>query len=137
MAFPVSEERIAAAEQELGARFPEDLRARLQADNHGYVAVGDWPEVWNLFPVWDDSDRSRIRRTGEHIVRENRAEWLEKARASGDFPADGLAFAADAGGNLLVATGGRCAMWIGATGELHDATVVWMFPGDELPPYVE
>jgi hypothetical protein len=137
MAFPVSEERIAAAEAELGVRLPDDLRARLRADNHGYVAVEDWPEVWNLFPVWDDSDRSRIRRTAEHIVRANRADRLEGARSRGELPADALAFAADDGGNLLVATGGGYAIWVGATGELLDATVVWLLPGDELPAWVE
>jgi hypothetical protein len=137
MPFPATEEQIAAAERELGVTFPDDLRARLLADNGGDVAVDDWPEVLTLYPVWDDSDRARIRRTANHVVRENRPEMLGELRELDAFPADAIAIGASGGGDLLVLLAdGRYAIWDHEPAELLDASVIWLFPGDHLPPHL-
>jgi hypothetical protein len=74
--FPGSDELIDAAENALGRRFPAAHRARLMADNGGEISAMD--DIWQLFPVWDATDRRTVGRTANHIVRENealRADW--------------------------------------------------------------
>ena len=90
MAFPVDQERIEAAEHKLGQRLPEDLRARLRDDNGGEIvaelledAAGDFDPDWELYPVWDDTDRRRAARTASRIVHETR-----EARAWPRFPSN-------------------------------------------------
>jgi hypothetical protein len=94
MPFPGSEELLAAAETILGRRLPPHHRARLVADNGGAVeAAGD---DWQLFPVWDPTDRRTMGRTANHIVRENAAlaDWP-------GIPAGFLAIAANGTGDML------------------------------------
>jgi hypothetical protein len=68
MPFPVDVALIHEAERQLGRKLPMDLRVRLHRENGGEVrALGD---MWRLFPVFDASDRRRIARTANHIVRE-------------------------------------------------------------------
>ncbi len=50
-----------------------------------------------VFPVFDDSDRKKAARSASHIVRETAL-----ARAWRGFPAEGVAFAANGSGDLLV-----------------------------------
>jgi hypothetical protein len=96
MAFPGSEELIAAAEDALGRRLPATHRARLLADNGGEIGAID--DYWRLFPVWDPTDRRTVARTANHIVRENealRSGWP-------DFAPGLIAIADNGGGDLLV-----------------------------------
>ena len=56
------------AEESLAIMLPAAVRARLLQENGGEIeADGD---VWELFPVEDSTDRKRISRTANHIVRE-------------------------------------------------------------------
>jgi hypothetical protein len=97
MAFPGSEEMVAAAEQDLGRRLPDAHRRRLVRKNGGEIEANGFE--WTLYPVWDPSSRKTIGRTANHIVRENnalRADWP-------DILPDGFVAIADNGeGDLLV-----------------------------------
>lgn len=101
MAFPVESRHIDAAEQELGRKLPEALRARLLRNNGGELEGED--EDWQLHPVWDPSDRKRMARTANHVVRETK---YARQEASG-FPPDAIAIAENGCGDLLVLRPGR------------------------------
>lgn len=127
VAFPADQERIEAAELELGQRLPEELRTRLLEDNGGEVvaelleeAAGDFDSDWELYPVWDDSDRRRAARTAGHIVDET-----NEARAWPQFPADAIAIAGNGTGDRLIFRGGAVAWWDHETGETHAIRVRW------------
>ena len=77
MPFPVDEVLLEAAETQLGRKFPEGLRGRLLRNNGGEVLVryeGEEPDededTWALHPVWDSTDKRRMKRTVSHIVKE-------------------------------------------------------------------
>lgn len=78
MAFPGSEELVAAAEARLGRRLPEAHRERLLRENGGEVRADR--QTWTLYPVWDASNRKTIARTANHIIRENEAPPTRLAR---------------------------------------------------------
>jgi hypothetical protein len=64
-----SDKTIAAAEGQLGVRFPEELKAVWRVSN----GLDDFPGGWRLFPVFD---RAEPRKTCSHIVYENtKARW--------------------------------------------------------------
>lgn len=95
MPFPVEESRIRKAEEAPGVRFPGSYRRRMQRDNGGELVVEE--EGWWLFPILDDSDRKRLARTCNDVVRETRLsrEWP-------GFPADGVAIADNEAGDRLI-----------------------------------
>jgi hypothetical protein len=119
VAFPVDEERLAAAEEALGRRFPDGLRARLLRDNGGEITVEGHPGVWQLHPVWDDGDRKRMGRTANHVVRETEEH--------GEVPGGAVVIAANGTGDLLVLPEGSDdpAWWDHETGELHPVRTGW------------
>ncbi len=127
MAFPVSEERIAAAEQQLGTRLLAEHRARLLRDNGGGVVCEE--DEWQLHPVWDDTNRRTIARTTSHVVHET----LE-ARRWDSFPRDAIAIASDGGGNHLSSSRiGRSRTW--SYGTTRRATArPWRWTGLERQP---
>ena len=99
MPFPAEEERIEAAEAELGRRLPPPVRERLRRDNGGEVSVGGEP--WQLHPVFDDADRRRAARTASHVVHET-----AEARGWDGFPPDAVAIASDGTGDRLIVAAG-------------------------------
>ena len=101
MPFPVGEDRIEEAEGELGRQLPVALRDRLMRDNGGEIEVDGYPgdnPIWYLHPVWDPSDRRRVARTANHIVRETR----EAHDTIGDLPAGSIVIADNGTGDLLL-----------------------------------
>lgn len=95
MGFPVTEAKVIAAEERLERRLPEALRARLMRDNGGEITADD--ATWTLHPVFDDTDRKRMPRTGNHIVRET-----QSARDGWQgFRADAIVIADDGSGDLI------------------------------------
>jgi hypothetical protein len=64
-------------------------------DNGGQVSTGT--DVFNLFPILDSTDRKRIARTCNDIIRETAS-----AREWPDFPLDALAIGANGGGDKLI-----------------------------------
>lgn len=96
MAFPVTEDKILAAEEILGRRLPETLRERLLQNNGGEV-IDNENNDWILHPVRDDSDRKRLVRTANDIIRET-----ESAREWDNFPENAIAIANDGTGDLII-----------------------------------
>jgi hypothetical protein len=93
--FPVDAAFIKAAEQKLGLTFPSMFRGRMMKENGGSIEAGD--EDWEMFPISDTSDRKRIARTSNDIVRET-----IKSREWPGFPPAAVAIASNGAGDLLV-----------------------------------
>ncbi len=120
MPFPVEVALIHEAERQLGRKLPMDLRVRLHRENGGEIrALGD---MWRLFPVFDASDRRRVARTANHVVRETRV-----ARERAGFPEGAIAIAEDGGGDLLIVRAGsdEVEFWDHETGESRVVDVDW------------
>ena len=107
MPFPLEYKFISVAEEQLGFKFPEKYKAKMQIENGGEFAIslsdedeyedGDDIEVWWLFPFQDTSDVKRIKRTIEHLVAEHKSTCeLE------DFPANSVAIAHNGDGDYLL-----------------------------------
>ena len=95
MPFPVDEKYIAAAEGQIGARFPDAYRAMLMAKNGGHVMLGR--EQWSLHPIFDTSDRKRVKRTCNHVLAETRTR-----AGYGGFPQNAVEIGANGYGDALV-----------------------------------
>ncbi len=95
MAFTTTEEHVRRAEQELGLTLPPAYRARLLRDNGGDVEAAD--DTWQLFPVQDTTDRKRVSRTANHLLRE-----MTEARTWPQFPKSAVAIAANGNGDYLI-----------------------------------
>lgn len=117
MAFDLSEEWVIETEAQLGARLPAGYRAAMMRRNGGSIVLDG--EDWALYPIRDASDRKRIARTCNDILRETAA-----CRAWGGFPPSDLAIAGDGSGDKLVflrngdAYGPAPAIWRHETGGL-------------------
>jgi hypothetical protein len=95
MPFPTTAARVDAAERELGVQLPKEYRARLMARNGGELTTAG--DDWQVFPVFDPTDRKTAGRSANHIVQEVRG-----AREADGFPAGGIAIAANGEGDYLV-----------------------------------
>ena len=123
MPFPVDETRISAAETKLGRRLPDGLRNRLQEQNGGEIEAGG--TVWFLHPIFDDSDRRRLRSTATNNV----VHETEEAREAFEdlMPEHAAVVANDGGGNYLLLLAGEdvpC-RWEPRTDELEEAPTDW------------
>jgi SMI1/KNR4 family protein SUKH-1 len=95
MPFELPEPYLIAAEQQLGARLPPPYRAAMLASNGGEIEVED--DVWILYPIADNSDRKRIARTCNHVIRET-----ERWREWSGFPTNAIAIGENQSGDVLV-----------------------------------
>ena len=95
MPFPLNESYIAATEEKLGVCFPDSFRKKMMKANGGNVATP--PDAWELFPFLDSSDRKRLSRTCNDIVRET-----EVSRRWAGFPEDAIAIGSNVGGDKLI-----------------------------------
>ncbi len=141
MAFPIEEKYINETEQKLGIRFPEKFRQKMMQENAGRLESRESGEIidWYLYPFFDKSDKKRIARICNHIELET-----NKARKWSDFPENGIAIAADGGGNHLVLLpseiddsqlGEETYDWFHETGELIKVadSIIELLPKDEAP----
>jgi hypothetical protein len=96
VAFPVDREMLRKTETKLGRRLPESYVRRITRDNGGYVEDAGGG-VWWLHPVHDDSDRRRLKRSTNDVLRETAF-----AREYPGFPEHGLAIAVNDYGDRLV-----------------------------------
>jgi len=94
MPFPVEEKLILRAENLLNVKFPDSYRIKMSNDNGGAVEVGE--DIFYLYPIYDDSDRKRIGRTINSVVKET-----EYHRSNG-LSKDVVAIGDNQGGDLLV-----------------------------------
>lgn len=105
MPFPVDKKYILVAEEKLKVKFPSFFHKKMMWENGGAIEFDDrWLEVnlsihgwWSIYPFFDASDKKRLKRTCNDIVREN-----ETARMSSNFPPQAIAIAENGAGDYLV-----------------------------------
>ena len=95
MPFPVEGKFIRATEEKLGVKFPLSFLARMQSANGDEICACE--ETWQLHPFFDDSDKKRLIRTCNDIVRETMSERLLNW-----FPKDGVAIGDNGTGDKLI-----------------------------------
>jgi hypothetical protein len=95
MPFPITAAEIAKTEAKTGFTFPYGLKSRLSKDNGGEVELAN--DCWQLIPFLDGSDRKRLARTCNDIVRET-----DQMRRWRGFPADAFVVAQNGGGDYLI-----------------------------------
>lgn len=95
MPFPVDIKCIHEAESKLGIKFPAAFVVKMTKLNGGSVSTP--PDRWELYPFMDTSDRKRLARTCNDIVREtkNAKDWP-------DFPPNAVAIGANGCGDQLI-----------------------------------
>jgi hypothetical protein len=72
-------------------------------------------------PVWDDSNRETMRRSSNHLVREQ-----DSAHSWPGFPADAISIATLDGDQLvLMPDGDEPRLWLHETGDLEAVEIVW------------
>ena len=112
MAFPTTEAHVEAAERELGIKLPHEYRLRLIGRNGGELTTAG--DDWEVFPVFDSTDRRTAGRSSNHIVVETR-----NARRWEGFPNDAVAIASSGTGDYLVLLPAR------SSGRLDPQVHVW------------
>src|ERR1051325_6707337 len=95
MPFPVAEQFIVETEPKLGVSFRPAFRARMCRNNGGELSTDE--DDWQLFPFFDTSDRKRIARTTNDIVRETASACSWRG-----FPPEAVAIATNGTGDKLV-----------------------------------
>jgi hypothetical protein len=120
MPFPLDSQFIQRAQTKLGRKLPLGYTALMSRDNGGSVEASH--DVWQLYPIFDDSDRKRLKRTCNDIVRETTA-----ARQWPDFPEHAVAIGSNGTGDQLVLLaeagsdrfGDEVFLWDHETGDLY------------------
>src|SRR5262245_41114114 len=95
MPFPVEIKYVSEAEAKLGVKFPASFVTKMTKVNGGMVTTSG--DSWELYPFRDSSDRKRLSRTCNDIVRETL-----QARQWPAFPQEAVAIGANGGGDQLV-----------------------------------
>jgi hypothetical protein len=95
MPFPVDIEMVKRTEAKLGRALPAGYVAKMRRANGGSVRTQI--DTWQLHPIFDDSDKTRLKRTCNDIVRET-----DQNKNRPDFPTEAVAIGANGGGDLLV-----------------------------------
>jgi hypothetical protein len=99
MPFPVDAQYVQKTEAKLGVTFPASFKLRMLKSNGGDVrtSMGGWEEHWQLYPFFDTSDKTRLKRTCNDIVRETKSH-----RERPDVPPNAVAIGDNGGGDLLI-----------------------------------
>lgn len=95
MPFPVDERFIIATETKLGVKFPPDYAGRMMQQNGGTIETSS--DAWALYPILDSSDKKRLQRTCNDVVRETAS-----AREWPGFPGAAVAIAGNGSGDQLI-----------------------------------
>ena len=95
MPFPVDEKYILSTEEKLKVKFPESFRKKMIEENGGTVETP--PDAWDLYPFFDTSNKKRMKRTSNDIIRETNV-----AREWDTFPKDAIAIGANGSGDQLI-----------------------------------
>ncbi len=123
MPFPVESKYIQAAEQALGIQLPPRFKAKLSAENGGEILLEPDNEdsSFTLLPVFDTSDKKRLRRTCNHIAKETasaRESWY-------GFPAQAVLIGDNQCGDFLL-------LLPESPQQLGEAIFLWSSDGGEL-----
>ena len=95
MPFPLHIDLVRRTEAKLGRKLPASYVAKMCEDNGGEIEICD--DHWSLYPIFDDTDRKRLKRTCNDILRETIS-----AREWHSFPNEALAIGGDGDGDQLV-----------------------------------
>ena len=95
MPFPVDAKYVGASEAKLSITFPSMFVGKMIRENGGSVEAGG--DSWELYPFFDASDKKRVSRTCNDIVRET-----TKMREWSNFPPEGVAIAGNGTADQLV-----------------------------------
>ena len=95
MPFPIDIKYINETEAKLGVKFPAAFVNKMTKLNGG--SVNSPTDSWELYPFFDTSDRKRLARTSNDIVRETMY-----SRKSDHFPSDGVAIGSNGCGDHLI-----------------------------------
>lgn len=95
MPFPIDEKYLVETEEKLDGRLPHYFREKLKVENGGEVEIKG--NSWEIYPVYDTSDRTRIKRTCNNIISET-----ESAREWYGFPEEAIAIGENGSGDRLV-----------------------------------
>ena len=95
MPFPIDIKYVNETERKLGVKFPPSFVVRMVRNNGGEVSTP--PDAWQLYPFLDSSDRKRLARTCNDIVRET-----AKAKEWPNFPPQAVAIGGNGCGDQLV-----------------------------------
>lgn len=116
MPWPVDEIYFAECEKALGLALPASYRSSMISQNGGEIDCdGDY---WKLHPVWDKSDKKRLKRTSNDVARETKI-----AGSCYGWPVAAVCLAANGTGDALVflTSDGVCGpavyRWYHETGE--------------------
>ncbi|MCP4986215.1 MAG: SMI1/KNR4 family protein [Colwellia sp.] len=95
MPFPVDEKYIVQTEEKLAVRFPHSFKEKMKKENGGEVETP--PDAWLLYPFFDTSDRKRLKRTTNDIIKETKSaqEWT-------GFPNNTVTIGSNGSGDQLV-----------------------------------
>ena len=124
MPFPIDIQLVRQAEAKLGRALPQNYVVRMCRANGGEVCVGR--DYFTLYPILDTTDRKRLARTCNDVIRETAraCEWSS-------FPTGALAVGDNGCGDKLVFLARQDApqvfdavyWWDHETGELHKAAI--------------
>jgi hypothetical protein len=120
MAFPVDRTHVKAAEAKLGVTFPLGFVSRMAKNNGGDVLIAG--ELFCLFPFFDTTDRTRIKRTCNDVVRET-----SLARQAPGFPGDAVAIGSNGTADRLILLPS-----VSQPARLQDAVCLWHHDTDEV-----
>lgn len=95
MPFPVDEKWINEAESKLNVSLPLSYRQSISKENGGHITINE--ETWDLYPIWDKSNKKRIKRTCNDIVHET-----EVCNDCFGFPPEAVAIASNGCGDQLI-----------------------------------
>jgi hypothetical protein len=116
MPWPVAENYVKDCENVLGVTFPDTYRTAMMTQNGGAVVCDG--DTWVLHPIWDKSDKKRLKRTANDVARETKA----KATWTG-WPSNAICIAANGTGDALIFSGdpraldGAVYRWFHETGK--------------------
>jgi hypothetical protein len=95
MPFPTEERFIVETEKKLGVTLPPKYVKKMLKKNGGEVQTPS--DAWVLYPILDTSDKKRLQRTCNDVVRET-----QSAREWSAFPAGAVAIGSNGCGDQLV-----------------------------------
>lgn len=95
MPWPVTEGYVQDCENALGFTLPDSYRNAMMNQNGGAVVCDG--DTWNLHPIWDKSDKRRLKRTANDVARETNAmaSWI-------GWPNNAVCIAANGTGDVLL-----------------------------------